>query len=138
MYPARRVYRLRPMAGLAPEGRELDHEYSAAEGATVSPPRGLSWQEYRIGARILLHIATFPRMDPGETAPEGLTQSGMARLLGSNRVSVTQALQSLEDGGAVRGVRGHAQNHRRRVKVYRLTPEGEVLVDHIRAGMGGR
>ena len=105
-------------------------------GATAEyGPRGLSWQEYRLGARILLHIARLPRIDPDGTAPEARTQSGIASALGSSRVSVTQALQSLELGGAIRAVRGHAQNRRRRVKVYQLTPEGEELVRHIRDGM---
>jgi DNA-binding PadR family transcriptional regulator len=49
---------------------------------------------------------------------------------------VTQSLRSLERGGAVRSIRGHARNHRRRVKVYHLTLKGEGLVRHILDGMG--
>ncbi len=113
----------------------MDPEPPFADEAAPSGPRSLSWQEYRLGARILLHLARLPRISTGETSPEALTQSGIANWLGTSRTAVTQALQSLEDGGAVRGLRGHVQNRRRRVKVYQLTPEGESLVRHIQDGM---
>ena len=134
MYVPRRATPLRSIADLGHGPVPMVVEVSGGEERPL--PGLLSWQEYRLGARILLHIAALPRIPPGGTAPGTSTQAGIASALGSRRVSVTQTLRSLEDGGAVRSSRAHVPDARRRVKVYQLTPAGELLVRHILDGIG--
>jgi CRP-like cAMP-binding protein len=137
MYRARRARSLLPGAGL---GLEVPHMHPVLSDETAGMGfrlAGRNFAEYRIGARILLHLSRLRRLEVGESAPEGRTQAGIAATLGSSRASVTQALQSLEDGGAVRVARGHVEGRVRRLKVYELTSIGEALVRHILDGMGG-
>jgi DNA-binding MarR family transcriptional regulator len=92
-------------------------------------------EELQISARLLLHIARQPRFEPGETAPEALTQAGMAGALRTSQPAVSNALNRLVDGGALEVVRSHVRHKLTRLKVYRLTAHGEVLVRQIRASM---
>ena len=87
----------------------------------------------RISARILLHVASQPRIAPGETAPPSLTQAGMASALGTTQAAVSNALKRLVDGGALQVDRLHVHLARQRLKVYQLTELGERLAAHIRS-----
>ncbi|MCI4341445.1 MAG: hypothetical protein L3K11_03620 [Thermoplasmata archaeon] len=93
-------------------------------------------QELRISARLLLHIASQPRIPLAETAPASLTQAGMAEALESSQAAVSNALKRLVDGGALRVQRSHVRDQPKRLKVYQLTVLGENLVRHIRGSMG--
>ncbi|MCI4345501.1 MAG: helix-turn-helix domain-containing protein [Thermoplasmata archaeon] len=90
-------------------------------------------QELQISARLLLHIASQPRFDRSETAPVSLTQAGMAQALGTTQPAVSNALNRLVDGGALRVERYRVQRKLQRLKVYQLTDLGEALVRHIRS-----
>ncbi|MCI4364357.1 MAG: helix-turn-helix domain-containing protein [Thermoplasmata archaeon] len=117
---------------------------SAATGdsaeSTLVPKRvvGLepTTEELQISARLLLHIASQPRYERMETAPESLTQAGMASALGSTQAAVSNALRRLVDGGALRVERYHVRHKLQRLKVYQLTDLGEALVRHIRSTSG--
>ena len=93
-------------------------------------------QELQISARLLLHLSRQPRFASGETAPESLTQSGMATALGTSQASVSNSLNRLVDGGAVRVERSHVRRKFARLKVYQLTEHGHALVEQILKGMG--
>jgi DNA-binding MarR family transcriptional regulator len=71
-----------------------------------------------------------------ETAPESLTQAGMAQALGTSQPAVSKALKRLVDGGALRAERSHVRHRMQRSTVYQLTALGEDLVRHIREGVG--
>jgi DNA-binding MarR family transcriptional regulator len=101
-------------------------------------PAGLepTEQELRLFARVLLHIARQPRTEPTETATPSLTQAGLVSALGTSQANISHALRRLVDGGALQVGRGHVHGVSHRVKVYRLTREGETLALHIRTTMG--
>jgi DNA-binding MarR family transcriptional regulator len=92
-------------------------------------------QELKISARLLLHLSSQPRFAPDETAPETLTQAGMASALGTTQAAVSNALKRLVDGGGLQVQRSRVQGRSQRVKVYQLTPAGEAVVRHIRERM---
>lgn len=92
-------------------------------------------EELRISARLLLHIARQPRPAPRETAPEALTQAGMAAALRTSQSAVSNALHRLVDGGALEVERSHVRRKMQRLKVYRLTSHGELLVRQILESM---
>jgi hypothetical protein len=94
-----------------------------------------SEEELRISARLVLHLASQPRLSPGESGLESVTQAGIALALRSTQAAVSHALRRLADGGLLRPESRHVPGRRRMVKAYQLTPEGEALALHIRKGM---
>jgi DNA-binding transcriptional ArsR family regulator len=136
--PADATFRARTGAGRLPRV-EISAPPSEALPPTERTPLGIepTREELRISARILLHIARQPRVPPGETALESLTQAGMATALGASQPAVSNALKRLVDGGALRVERSHVRGLRQRLKVYQLTALGENLVRHIRSTMAG-
>ena len=110
-----------------------------AESATAGAPnRGLSEEQLEISARLLLHIDRQPRFVRAGLTPDSLTQAGMAKALGESTGSVSNALNRLVRGGALRVERGEVPHKLQRLKVYQLTPEGEALVRYIRERMGAQ
>lgn len=105
------------------------HEVHHAEAAGDLSP---SLRELQISARILLHIFKEPRVGQGEIPPPSLTQAGIAQALGTTQASVSNALNRLVDGGAVQVERSYVQHRWIRLKIYRLTYEGERLARQIR------
>jgi DNA-binding MarR family transcriptional regulator len=71
-----------------------------------------------------------------ETAPQALTQAGMAEALKASQPTVSRGLKRLVDGGALVAERSHVRFGLQRVMVYQLTPLGELAVRHIREGTG--
>ena len=86
--------------------------------------------------RILLHIARQGRYGPQEIAPKSLSQAGMVEALGVTQGAIVGVLQRFVAGGVLTVSREHARGVDRRVKVYRLTPYGESVVDEIRRRQG--
>jgi DNA-binding MarR family transcriptional regulator len=96
-------------------------------------------EDLRISARLLLHIARQPGPDRVATeAPPSLTQAGMAAALGTSQASVSNALNRLVQGGALKVESRAVWRKLRRSKVYFLTKDGEELVHHIQDGMTRR
>jgi DNA-binding MarR family transcriptional regulator len=93
-------------------------------------------EELQISARILLHLAQQPRFERGAVVPAALTQAGIAESLGSTQAAVSNALRRLVRGGVMEVELAHVRQQWKRLKVYRLTPEGERLARHIREQMG--
>jgi DNA-binding MarR family transcriptional regulator len=96
----------------------------------------LTDEDFRISARLLLHIDRQPRFVRAELVPESLTQAGMAKALGTSQAGVSNALRRLLRGKAIRVERSPVRHRLKRLKVYQLTAQGEAIVQHIRAGMG--
>ena len=93
-------------------------------------------QDIRISARLLLHIARQPRIDPAGPAPESLTQAGMAGALGTTQAAASHALRRLVFGGLLVVRSSHVVGRRQRVKVYQLTQQGDTIVRQIRQSTG--
>jgi hypothetical protein len=127
---------------LAPEASsESPEPGSTSPEDAVLPPNGPypfepSELELKFFARVLLHVDRQPRLVPGETAPDTLSQAGIAKVLGTTQANVSHALKRLVDGGALRVDRGHVRGQPYRLKVYQLTSRGEALVLHIRKCLG--
>jgi DNA-binding MarR family transcriptional regulator len=102
------------------------------EGA---PGLKLTEEQLEISARLLLHIDRQPRFVRANLVPESLTQEGMATALRASRGSVSNALNRLVRGGALRVERSEVPHKLQRLKVYQLTPEGEALVRYIHERM---
>lgn len=81
--------------------------------------------------RILLHLLRQGRYGPDEVPPPALTQAGIAEALGTSQSSVSRNLTLLVEGGVVRIDKGHVRNRMLRLKVYSLTPQGEVLARRL-------
>jgi len=123
-----------------PEG-DGPSDRSGARGPlpqATAPAADLEPTEYelRLFARIVLHLGREGPRASGGSAPETLTQAGIASSLGTSQANTSYALRRLIDGGAVRGEREHVHGRRQRVLVYRLTEEGAALARHIREGLG--
>ncbi len=91
--------------------------------------------ELQTSARILLYLDRLPRIPPGETAPDSLTQAGMAQALGTTQPAISNVLRRLVAGGALEVERAHVVGRVARVKVYRLSRLGEQLAGRIRASL---
>lgn len=102
------------------------------------PAREGPYGNLRTSYRILLHVARQGRTQPGDIPPIGLTQTGMIAALGVNQGTLAGPLQRLVLSGALTTERGHARGVDRRVKIYRLTPLGERLVEELRKNERGR
>jgi DNA-binding MarR family transcriptional regulator len=107
----------------------------ATEGTVGLEP---TEQDLRLFARVVLHVARQPHAEPTETAPVSLTQAGIAEALRTSQANVSYALRRLVGGGVLKEDRGHVQGLPKRLKVYRLTAEGERLALHIQQTMGSR
>jgi DNA-binding MarR family transcriptional regulator len=102
------------------------------EASAASRPADPKYGNLRTSYRILLHVARQGRTAPGDIPPIGLTQRGMIDALGVNQGTLAGPLQRLVLSGALTVERSHARGADRRVKVYRLTPLGEHLVEELR------
>jgi hypothetical protein len=84
--------------------------------------------DLRISARVLLHISRQPRISSDGAPQESLTQTGIARALGTSQGAVSNVLRRLVLGGLLEVQRAHVPRRMRRIKVYQLTVKGEDAV----------
>ncbi len=107
-------------------------ETVASADPVVAPSHLLpTREELQISARIILHLARQPGSDRGEVSTVSRTQAGMAEALRSSTGAVSNCLQRLVKGGVVEVELAHVLHRWKRLKIYRLTPEGERLARHI-------
>ncbi len=97
----------------------------ARPGPRANDPLGLAY-------RILLHIARQGRYGPDEVPPRALSQAGIVEALGVTQGAIVGALQEFVAAEILSVERDHVRGTDRRVKVYRLTLEGERLVHELR------
>ena len=94
--------------------------------------------ELRISQRVVLHLASQPRLAFGDVAPVELTQGGMTQALQVAQPALTKVLARLIDGGAVLEMRAHVSGASRRLKVYQLTALGESVAVDLRRRRAAR
>ncbi|MCI4360044.1 MAG: MarR family winged helix-turn-helix transcriptional regulator [Thermoplasmata archaeon] len=82
--------------------------------------------------RVLMHLARQGRYGPDEVPPKGFSQAGMVEALGLTQGALVGILQRFVAAGVLSVERSHVRGVDRRVKVYRLTLQGESVVQEIR------
>ena len=101
---------------------------ASAPTAPASPPRSV----LRLSQRIVVHLAGQGTLGPYDVAPAPLTQAGMASALGVRQNALTNVLRRLVAAGVVAEDVRHVSGQPRRLKVYHLTPRGELLARELR------
>jgi PKD repeat protein len=86
----------------------------------------------RLSHRIVVHLAGQGTLGPSDVAPLGMTQAGMSAALGVRQNGLTNVLRRLVAAGVVTEELRHVSGQPRRLKVYRLTPRGELLARELR------
>jgi PKD repeat protein len=104
----------------------------AAPSAKVARARTASAKP-RLSHRVLLHLASLPRLGPDDIATKAFTQAGMVEALGIQQSPLSNVLRRLAYSGLVVQEVGHVQGVSRRVNIYRLTPKGETFAARLRA-----
>ncbi|MEM3341402.1 MAG: hypothetical protein QW728_01785 [Thermoplasmata archaeon] len=98
------------------------HIQQNVDGLKSKPP---------VRERILIHLWWYRSFTDGEVFPEELTQAGIAEVLKSPRAHISAVLSEMESKGQVVSLTGRVKNYRRKVKVYRLSPEKEEEVKKL-------
>jgi hypothetical protein len=86
----------------------------------------------RLSQRVIVHLGGHGAVGPYEPAPQEATQAGIAAALGVRQSNVANALGRLVQGGLVAEAVRHVQGQPRRLKVYQLTPKGQMLSRELR------
>ncbi len=100
--------------------------------ATVPPSAPPTGPVLRLSQRIVVHLAGQGPLGAYDVAPPGRTQSGMATTLHVRQNALTNVLRRLVAAGVVEEDLRHVVGQPRRLKVYRLTPRGELLARELR------
>jgi len=100
---------------------------SVRDGKAVPSPPVL-----RLSQRIVVHLAGQGTLGPYEVAPVTITQGGMAAALSVRQNGLTNVLRRLVAAGIVTEELRHVVGQPRRLKVYHLTPRGELLARELR------
>lgn len=101
----------------------------APPGSTPPPEAG---EALRTSQRLLVHLAGQGTLGPYDVAPPALTQGGMSTALGVRQNALTNVLRRLTDAGLIEAEVRHVHGQPRRLKVYRLTPRGQILARELR------
>jgi len=120
-----------------PEGEVLPPPPSPSRPATAlaqparpdARPRG---ETLHLSQRIVLHLAGQGNPGPYDVALPGATQAGMSTALEVRQNALTNVLRRLIDGGVLAVEVRHVRGQPRRLKVYHLTPRGELLARELR------
>jgi hypothetical protein len=98
------------------------------------PPNGGSGPAdgLRLSQRVLVHLSTQGTLDAYETAPASITQAGIATALGVRQSNVANSLGRLVSSGQVAEGMRHVRGQARRLKVYQLTPQGQMQARELR------
>jgi PKD repeat protein len=103
---------------------------SAAPAPTSTAPT--SGEVLRTSQRVLVHLAGQGIPGAYDVARPGLTQAGMGAALGVRQNGLTNVLRRLTDAGLLESELRHVQGQPRRLKVYWLTPRGQILARELR------
>lgn len=120
-----------------PEGAPVPVVESPPAGASpvpgsspAGPPPGAS--AITLSQRVVVHLAQQGMVNLNELIPPEFTQGGIARSLGMKQNVLTNVLRRLEEAGILISSVTHVKGELRRLKVYRLTAQGEALAREIR------
>lgn len=118
-----------PVATTLPASADVAPAVSLGTGRDPSP-------YLRVSQRILMHLASEPRLRPGDIGLPSLTQAGMSAELEVGQGTLSRTLNRLVSAGLVRATRVHVQSMPTRLKVYQLTPHGEAIASALLADGG--
>jgi hypothetical protein len=105
-----------------------------APASTLAPPG----EVLRTSQRVLLHLAGQGILGPYDVANPGLTQAGIGAALGVRQNGLTNVMRRLTDAGLLESELRHVQGQPRRLKVYWLTPRGQILARELRQRRSAR
>jgi PKD repeat protein len=111
---------------VGPEAVELFPPPAASPGAPLSPSASEA-PRLKLSQRVMLHLYLQGHLAEGEVAPFGFTQGGMAEKLQVAQSPLSSVLRRLVVAGLVTQDTRHVRGQPRRLRVYRLTPVGEVV-----------
>ena len=114
------------------EAALLDSGAAADPHLTVRNGSRGSGDALRTSQRLLVHLAGQGTLGPYDVAPLAVTQAGIGAALGVRQNSLTNVLRRLTDAGLIETDVRHVQGQPRRLKVYRLTPRGQILARELR------
>ncbi|MHB8352017.1 MAG: PKD domain-containing protein [Thermoplasmata archaeon] len=96
------------------------------------PPRSPRPGGLSLSQRVLVHLAAHPRLGPNDTATQPFTQAGMGEALGVQQSTLSNALRRLEFSGLLHQQTDHVIGVARRVRIYSLTPKGELIAQKLK------
>jgi hypothetical protein len=102
---------------------------SGPSGPISEPASG---EVLRTSQRLLIHLAGQGTLGPYDVALPGMTQAGIGEALGVRQNALTNVLRRLADAGLLEVELRHVKGQPRRLKVYRLTPRGQILARELR------
>ncbi len=118
-----------PTPVVAPSSSPAPADESPVDPASAPSPEP---PVVRLSHRIVVHLAGQGTLSAYDVAPIGRTQAGMASALGVRQNALTNVLRRLAAAGVVEVDLRHVVGQPRRLKVYRLTPRGELLARELR------
>ena len=105
---------------------------SASRATPLPGPPASSVTDLQLSSRVLLHLSGQPRLGPYEPAIPGRTQARMAAQFGVRQGNLSTVLRRLEYAQLVAAELRHVRGAERRLKVYRLTAQGEAVAADLR------
>ncbi|HYK94164.1 MAG TPA: PadR family transcriptional regulator [Thermoplasmata archaeon] len=106
---------------------------AVAPSTNAAPgPSGVGSIDLRLSSRILIHLASQPRLARGSTFSPEQSQGGMVGALDVAQGPLANVLRRLVAAGLLEESREHVHGGTRRLKVYRLTGAGERLARDLR------
>jgi PKD repeat protein len=123
-----------PVAATESLGPALE---TTAPRTTPPPVDEPSGPRLKLSQRVMLHLYLQGHLADGEVAPVGFTQGGMADKLEVAQSPLSSVLRRLLVAGLVTQDTRHVRGQPRRLRVYRLTPVGDVVArDLYRQSLG--
>ena len=116
---------LAPVVAVTPSSE--GHEPAPAIPSTSPEPEQSGGPRLKLSQRVMLHLYLQGHLADGEVAPFGFTQGGMAEKLRVAQSPLSSVLRRLVVAGLVSQDTRHVRGQPRRLRVYRLTPVGEVV-----------
>jgi len=113
-----------------PPEPEAHHRSTDGEGA-------VSVESVRLSQRIIGYLGRQDVLEREGTVPREYTQRGMAEALGVRQGPLSNVLRRLVAAGVLTEELRHVRDAPRRLKAYRLTPEGRALARELNARRTG-
>jgi DNA-binding transcriptional ArsR family regulator len=121
-----------PVSRPTAEPESLVTPTDVPESVPAPDAPGPPGEALRTSQRLLVHLATQGTLGPYDVAPAGMTQAGIGTAIGVRQNALTNVLRRLADAGLIEADVRHVQGQPRRLKVYRLTPRGQILARELR------
>ena len=96
-----------------------------------------AFDDLTTGRKMILHLSDYSRWKGCYVCPVEITQPGIADQLDNTRANVAKELIRLQRKGFVEFEKHYVKGARRMLKVYFLTPKGEILAAQLKSTLNG-